>query len=476
MKRSIKWHAGDREDLPDFTIGKGSLKKYYQKSSEKLTPTTKTGLTVGISEDSAGQIYPVLFVVSDSSYYDIFSWTNTFAPDAFPLSQFARVALETDAKSLRDLLLSDGVNRNRSEQWSSVILGELLGQGGGDTDISSVPFSRSAACYSTSIARTWLLYDSEAAAANVAKRLRKIESDKRFVKRGISLDNLEFIWEALTHLGDSLCGEKPDAIVNLVYSTAVKIYKNASSSTSRMVSLSDFPGLQSSSIEERVVAFQRLSQELNSLDSLSTYPELGVVAAGAVFLVGKGTSHAFLLKRIPGLFPSACAWFGLLAALSGPSTWDAHWLRSCKGIEKTLKQGFEWEEPALADLSWAEYDWMASVFEGHQMFETVSRMVAKVLSIEVLPGAICQLRLAGTVEDSGEHSRVATKINRSYKKEKELEASVLQFLELANKIGSRLNLNHGSAWEESDTGQSSLFKGDAILSSKTPRKPRNPSY
>ncbi len=476
MKSSIKWFAGDKEKLPGFAIGKDDLKKYYKNSSEKLPSIEKTDLIFGISEDGAGHTYPALFVVSDSTYYDIFSWTNTFAPDAFPLSQFARVALETDTKSLKNLLLSCGANRNRSEQWSSVILGELLGQGGGDMDVSSVPFSRSAACFSTSIARTWLLYDSEAAVANVTKRLRKIESDKRFVKRGILLNSLESIWEALNQLGDSLYGEKPDAIVDLVCRVADEIYKNAPNSISRKSSLHNFPGLQSSSIEERVVAFQRFSNEINSVDSAGLYPELGAIVAGAVFLVGKGTSHAFLLKRIPGLFPSACAWFGLIATLSGPSTWDTHWLRACKGIEKTLKQGFEWEEPALADLSWAEYDWMASVFDGPHMFETVSRMVAKVLSIEVLPGAICQLRLAGNNEDTGEQLRSGTKGSRSSKKEKELEASVLQFLDLANKIGSRLNLNHGSAWDESDSDQPSLFKGDRILSSKPPKKPRNPSY
>jgi len=475
MKRSIKWYASDREELPEFTIGRGSIKKYFQKANDKLAITGTSGFTVGISQDESGQPFPALFVVSDEAYYDIFSWTSTFAPDAFPLSQFARVTLETDAKSLGEFLLKGGTNRSRSEQWSSIILGELLGQGGGDVDVSSVPYSRSAACFSTSIARTWILYDSEAAAANVAKRLRKIESDKRFVRRGVTLDSLEAIWEALTQLGDSLYGEKPDAIVELVCRAAKELYKNPSSAMSRLLSLDNFAGLQSTSIEERVVTFQRLASEINTIDA-ALHPWLGAIVAGSVFLVGRGTSHAFLLKRVPALFPLASAWFGLIATLSGPATWDSHWLRACKGIEKNLRQGFEWEEPALADLSWPEYNWMASVFDGYQVFEAVSRTVAKVLSIEVLPGAICQLRLAGSTEDIGEQTRGATKGARTSKKEKELELSIVQFLELARKIDSRLNLSHGSAWDEANASQSSLFKDDNMLSSKPPKKSRNPSY
>jgi hypothetical protein len=244
----------------------------------------------------------------------------------------------------------------------------------------------------------------------------------------------------------------------------------------RLLSLENFPGLRSASVEERVVTFQRLVADIKTIDTAGEYPALAAVVAGAVFLVGKGTSHAFLLKRVPAIAPAASAWFGLMAALAGPGVWDGHWHRACRGIEKVIRQHFEWGEPALADLAWAEYDWMATVFDGHKMFEAVSKTVAKVLSIEVMPGAICQLRLAGSSEDAGEVQRNYVEPPRSSKKEMELESSLVQFLELAAKIEGRLKLHHGSPADGNQVGQPSLFEGDKYLSSKPPKKRKGQSY
>lgn len=476
MKNSLQWYSASRERLADFTVGREDLRSYLREADGKFMGVPASGVTIGLTMEGQNFASTTVFVVSDEGYYDLFSWVNTFLADAFPLSQFARVILETDARNLPQLLLSKRRGRNQSEQWSSIVLGELLGQGGAENEVASVPYSRAAACFSTTVARTWMLYDSEAATTIAIKRLRRIEGDGRFVRRSVTLRDLDAIWEALNHLNDSLFGENPDDIVNLVCRAAAELHSAAPSSVLRLLSLENFRGLRSSSVEERVVTFQRLVADIKTIDSAGEYPGLAAIVAGAVFLVGRGTSHAFLLKRVPTIAPAASAWFGLMAALAGPAAWDSHWHRACRGIEKTIRQHFEWTEPALADLAWAEYDWMATVFDGHKMFEAVSKTVAKVLSIEVMPGAICQLRLTGSADDAGEASRSSVEPPRSSKKELELESALIQFLELAARIEGKLKLPRGSPGDGNQVEQPSLFEGDKYLSSKPPRKRKGSNY
>lgn len=476
MKNSFQWCSASRERLSDFTVGREDLRSYLRNAGERFVGVPALGVTVGLIKEGANDASAALFVVSDDGYYDLFSWVNTFQADAFPLSQFARVILETDARTLVDQLSSERRGRKRSEQWSSIVLGELLGQGGAENEVASVPYSRAAACFSTTVARTWMLYDSEGATAIAIKRLRRIEGDSRFVRRSVTLRDLDAIWEALIHLGDSLFSENPEEIVNLVCRAAADVYGAAPSSVVRMLSLENFPGLRSASVEERVVTFQRLVADIKAINTGGEHPALAAVVAGAVFLVGKGTSHAFLIKRLPSIAPAASAWFGLMAALAGPVVWDGHWHRACRGIDKTIRQRFEWQEPALADLAWAEYDWMATVFDGNKAFESVSKTVAKVLSIEVMPGAICQLRLTGSSEDGGDAQRNSVELPRSSKKEMELESSLIQFLELAAKIEGKLKLRFGFPTDDSQAWQPSLFEGDKYLSSKPPRKRKGSNY
>lgn len=476
MKNSFRWYPANRERITDFTISRSSLQSCLNKADEKFKGIPVSGITVGLTKENTDEVSVGLFVVSDSDYFDFFSWVNTFSPDSFPLSQFARVILETDARNLRELSVSERGGKNRSEQWSAIVLGELLGQGGAENDVASMPYSRAAACYSTTVARTWMLHDSEAATLIAIKRLRKLESDSRFARRSVTLRDLDTIWEALNHLGDSLFDESPEEIASLVCRAATELHGTAPSSVLRLLTLQNFPGLRSTSFEERVVTFQRLLAEIKTIDPNGAYPALAAIVAGAVFLVGRGTSHAFLLKRAPLLAPAASAWFGLMAALAGPAAWDSHWHRACRGIEKVIRQSFEWGEPALADLAWPEYDWMATVFDGHKMFEAVSKTVAKVLSIEVMPGAICQLRLAVSSEEGAEPQRNSTETARSSKKEKELESSLVQFLQLAEKIESTLKLRQGLHDGGRQDSQETLFDGDKYLSSKPPRKRRSPSY
>lgn len=460
MNNSIHWYPANRESLADFTIERKNLLNNLNKARREIDFLSTSELTIGLVKESASDASVALFVVSDSDYRDFFSWVNTFLPDAFPLSQFARVLLETDARNLQKLLFSKKAVRNQGEQWCSIVLGELLGQGGSENDVASVPYSRAAACFSTTIARTWMLYDSEMAAEIATKRLRRIESDSRFVRRSVTLRDLDAIWDLLINLGDTLFDHKPEAIVDFVCRAAEITHEKKHGLDFPLMSLENFPGLRSSSVEERVISFQHLVNGITMLKSTGELPALATILAGAVFLVGKGTSHAFLLKRVPALTSVASAWFGLMAALAGPTSWDSHWQRACRGIGKVVRQNFQWSEPAMADLAWAEFDWMAPTFDGYKMFESVSKTVAKVLSIEVMPGAICQLRLAASSDDTVDQQRNSTAALLPSKKEIELEFLLDQFLELANKIEYRFKFRNDYGEGDMQKRQSYLFEAE----------------
>lgn len=471
MDHSLRWCAAKRENLEAFTIKKGKLGEYIKNSTEKLGEVSADKISVGLAINDGDQISTAIFVVPNSNYFDTFSWLNTFLPEAFPLSQFARVLSERDAQVLS--YTSPSLANNLSEQWASIVLGELLGQGSVENDVLSVRYSRASACFSAAVSRVWMLYDSRATTETAVQRLMTLENDSRFAKRNVTLRDLKLIWEVMGELGNSLLDESPDAVVRLVCRAASDI-KTSSRKNTANFSLDDFTGLRSASVEERVVAFQDLTAEINKRSAMQDSSNFAAIIAGAVFLVGKGTSHAFLLKRTPTLASAASAWFGLIAALVGPTSWDSQWQRACRGVQKVISQSFRWEEPVLADISWIEYDWMSAVFNGSKMFESVSRTVAKVLSIEIIPGATCQLRLAGSNDDiEAEHKPIASYSTPTINPE--FESSIIQFLELADTIKNKLHVHIPTVSKNLDK-QSSFFSNDKVLSSKPPRKKRTPNY
>jgi hypothetical protein len=201
------------------------------------------------------------------------------------------------------------------------------------------------------------------------------------------------------------------------------------------INLREIPELASDSVEERVLAFHRLSalvSPLNARDAKN--PFAPVLLAGAALLVGRGTSHEFLLRRVSRQYPSASVWFGLIAAIAGPASWDPNWARAVKGIERQIRTRFDWAEASGFDLGWHEFRWMASVFDSPEIFASLPKLLPRVLSVEVVPGAVCQFRLAG-----GGATEVETKSPVHQPRERELSAALAQFVSLAGRAKQLLD-------------------------------------
>jgi hypothetical protein len=112
----------------------------------------------------------------------------------------------------------------------------------------------------------------------------------------------------------------------------------------------------------------------------------------AAYLVGRGTSHSFLIRRFPTLAPMAFVWFGFLAALRGSQGWDQSWGKVSKSIERQVRSSFDWADPPTADICWAEYKWLAETFSGNKALSEIVRSTPRSMSVEIIPGATFQFR------------------------------------------------------------------------------------
>lgn len=472
MNDKMLWHTCRKEELAKVILV--GLQGLSTTRSSFPTPVIDAGkVLIGYSEvDVRNEVpSPALFIVSDSHYFDLFSWLSTYTPDIFPLTQFARVMSETDSRNFREISSITQIHvPQRYDQWASIILGELLAHGGAESEVNAIPFSRAAACFSSAIARTWIVHGTDGAISTATQRLRKISDDNRFARRSISVQNLEPIWDVLANASDFETDANSFDLVSFVIRQAAGFNSLHSNALTRLLDMERFEGLRSESTEDRVVAYQRMLSEVRSLQGGANDPAVNAIVAGAAFLVGRSTSHAFLLRRVSSEYPAANVWFSLIAALAGPRSWDPNWFRAVKGIEKSLRQRFEWNDPALSDVSWLEYFWATTVYDGPQMLESVSRMTAKVFSIEIMPGALCQLRLSGASEDIVSVEKRNNKEVDFGVKSAELSSSVKEILSLARKMEKVLQVEPQKTTNHSTSR--SLFEGDPVLSARPVKKKR----
>jgi hypothetical protein len=389
---NLIWYVASREDLPEIAFGIGDFRERCDPIRGESFPLNKH-VRVAFSRESIGSLDyqpPSIFVLEKQSTPETLSWLRVYARGAFPLSQFARVVTEADW----DLLSADETDgqATRTDKWSSVILGEILAQADFDGELDSLPVSRAAACFSSSIARTVFLHDSYAVTRACTERLRDVAKDVRFGKRVVSVDMLVPIWAALSaNIGDA--SDMIELVELFLHAAGMANDVRAAQYGQREL-FKHHVQIFSDSVEERVLAFQRISSEIASgsarSPSMSSYSS--AMLALAAFLVGRGTSHAFLLRKFPALAPLAFAWFGLAAALRGPRGWDPSWARVAKAIERQVRSSFHWSDPPAADICWAEYKWIADTFSGNQALAELTRSTPSALSIEVVPGAVCQFR------------------------------------------------------------------------------------
>ena len=322
-ERELRWYSFERDRVPEAVFG------FYEPENPgtlevNLRSLDSGKVAIGFCEatrpGARRSQFPALIVLGESNESDILSWMNTYAPETFPLSQFARVVSSLDWSRLRqpsvqfDLL--------RADRWACVTLGEVLANGESDGELASLPLSRAAACFSTAMARTVLVHGDDVAIKLCADRLRSLEADRRFVRRAVSVSDLLPIWAIL---GAGLDDTNEATLVAQMVVDAATHHRAASGATSRIAegSLREHrKGFASDSVEERVRTFHSLAKSLNVLSrNEAMRSSTDVVLAAGAFLVGRGTTHAFLLGKSVNAPPSSFVWLGLMAALTGPRCW-----------------------------------------------------------------------------------------------------------------------------------------------------------
>jgi hypothetical protein len=196
------------------------------------------------------------------------------------------------------------------------------------------------------------------------------------------------VWAVVARTGDDVVA------LEFAIDIVCEIIRNDTRMRHQFDFLARAPELHSDSFEARVIAFNNLVELLKGLPvEARRSSACSAVVAIAAFLVGRSTSHEFLVRRNLEFFPFGPIWFGLLAGLVGSNYWDVTWARFAKGVERQLRSKFRWEEAAGYDLCWAEYAWYAATFDDRN-FSQIPKLLPKVLSVEVMPGATCQLRLS----------------------------------------------------------------------------------
>ena len=467
MGTNIKWYPINRKALPGVLIGMEQLPK---SSSNVFDIVTKTDVAFGIlaeysqvSTDSPDK----MIVVNEADAANLFSWLNTYTKESFPLSQFARV-ISYDDWSIVEHEKKDEHKITKSP-WGCIVLGEMLGQSESNPDIGQLPLSRAMACFSFALAKTSLAYGSRSqAVAITSKRLRALEDDNRFLKRPIKVDELTKIWAFITAL-DTFDTTPIEAVEIISDVLNMQYPKDLLSDNYKPLDiLFNMKDLLSDSAEIRVRAFDHLVDlTMNATNIKDSHIIPTIVAAGA-FLVGRGTSHIGLLSSVSAKYPSCYTWFSLFAGISGPKYWHSEWSKAVRGIEKQIKQSTRVTDPITSDLCWIEYSWLSKTYENLTVFHNLPKLTPKLLSIEIVPGASCQLRLeeevknkpVDRVQSSTDKSRSVTNLLPVFSKMEELA-----------KVGKMLLQSSGSISEED---MKSLLNNVLIEAPKTNKKKSKP--
>lgn len=400
MSENIHWVYVSREDFPSRVLAHDVLKAY---GDSYLSPDLvhAKGLAIGYRAFEPFQSLgsdPVLIVVDESHSADIFSWIDVYAEDVFPISQFARVIGVRDWIAL-DAQRNRAVSDIRLSVWASVVLGEILAQGDFAEDLLALPLSRTTATFSATVAKCLQSHGEMVAMGQCTDRLKAIEGDRRFLRRPVSVEALRSIWH-LAAESQSSEGARIDPF-SIVDSLWVSI-RNFGEGFARFVPegyspVHKYPELLSNSIEARVMAFRQMEAAVaNGLMVDRPSQSAAVILACGAFLVGRGTSHYFLLENASRKFPEALAWFGLLCGLLGREGWDSQWRKATTGVAKQLRGGFDWDEQSVADLTWIEYNWLTKARGPSNSFESVPKLNPRLLLVEVIPGVNCQFRFAGS--------------------------------------------------------------------------------
>ncbi|MCS3416874.1 hypothetical protein M2399_002214 [Pseudomonas sp. BIGb0450] len=426
------WYCFDRTNLPEALFAVGELTSLFGGRQDELKPEEE--LTIGyVDAPSKFECNnPALLVISDSKGAEVLAWVSTYSPESFPLSQFSRLVKYSDYQLLKNKNVEAKTFWPRKDRWASVVLGEILAQGDSDISIGGLPLSRAQAVFTTPIAKSAILHGNDDVVELCIDRLRLLEKDRDFVERSVSIDELLPIWKKIGIVWDETYPIKKLMDLLPLPDSKTDLFSSG-------MDLRQYPDLLSDSAEKRVLAFRKFIREVSADSAVDRFnPLVPASLAISAFFVGRSTSHVFLLKEISKDFPTVFVWFGLVAALMGPTFWDVNWSRAVKGIEKGFHSRFDWVDPSQADLSWVEYSWLNKVSKSSDPFADIPKLLPKVLSLEIIPGAVCQFRLKGSSFTPPSQETVRTSVQAA--KLKELESALAEFISLSDRAKERLGV------------------------------------
>ena len=417
------WYPIDRQSIGDVVVGKGKLRGTGARSPDMVL-RQEAPIAVGYAPPRRGETaqLPALFVIEDAQAAEVMSWLRVYDRPAFPLSQFCRVI------GGEDIFLLDGdvdTGLSDSEAWACVILGEVLAQGDyADAKLSAIPLSHAVSSFSHVVARSALIHGKGRPVDVCVRRLAALEADSSLGRKPMSARDLELIWGFLQIELGTLGSESE--LLDFIESTLRALSRNGSGSNAWD---SHRRPLMSDSVEARMLAFSGVLNEVTRRTASREFSvmEAGLYVAAAAFLAGRGTGHYFLLRRSGIVAATASLWFGLLAGLRGVDAWDGEWLRAVKGIERQLRQTMVWTDPPVSDLGWLEYTWLTKNVTNPASLVGVARQSARALAVEVLPGAVCQMRTSHS-DPKSDARATSTSVS-----ENELRAALEQFLALSEK-------------------------------------------
>ncbi|WP_258889259.1 hypothetical protein [Citrobacter portucalensis] len=430
--KKINWVSVSKEELFDVIFNVKQLESYFWKNKISDFDVRSGKVLVGAVEsqrlDSKYKI--CMLVIDDDHFKDIFSWLRVYAEELFPLSQYARVILYSDYKEIisRGLdLFSGEIN---SEELACIAVGEALAISDGSIELKSMALSRVSSCYTLPLARVIYNHGSDELLTVCKRRLSVIARDNRFLKRSVSIEQLDSALYYLRSFKARSYYESDiyESVLKLINEVVNNIDSNKNSFVVYEIK-KQLTLMRSDSIEERVIAFNNISSCLPDITLDHAANDVSPLIAAAAFLVGRSTSHLFLLNKIGKTLPIVFLWFGVIAASVGSKAWDFSWLRVVKGAERLIMPSLIISDVSPADVSWLEFSWLLGVSNDSEHLNELPKMLPRTLSVEVVPGATLHIRLGG-VSPEQEYS----KKNDISLRERALEDAVFHFINLSNQF------------------------------------------
>lgn len=434
INNDLNWYIVEREQLPGVLLGMELPKLSKKNLNDILTHQRSFDAIVGFMNEPSFGITPNLILVSKDKYKEIFSWIHTFSSETFPMSQFCRVMEVDEYLSFSESHLK--LKYESSRKWSSLIVGEILTLGDISLrKIAILPTSWASNCYSLCIANALKLYSNTSGDFThlIASRLRSFEDDARFLKNRNSIDILSPIWAMI----------QPMSLGDLSLQETISVVMKAFSPSDHELISSNI-NINSKSAEKRVHGFHELSSIMETQrrgNTVENENRAGLFLAASALLAGLSTSHIGLLEPHARSTPSCLVWFGFLAGLAGPKSWDSDWLKLVLGVDRQLKSSIRLLDPIPADLTWREFEWLRSLSDSRSMFINLTRIHSKLLTVEVAPGVTIQLRFDGTDNQSTDqdHKQSVTLMKSISEQTSRIKRARHLALDLLNVLGDSPN-------------------------------------